>query len=322
MIHIKHILVAKDLSDSSEQALRIAYAMAVQTGARLHLVYAQVMHPDPFAPATYPLDHRERVCDAMRTVVERLAREREDPKVRRPAVDYEVVSDLAVAPALVRYAREHHVDLMVTGTHGRRGLRHMMLGSVAEEVVRTAECPVLTVRARSGESIRLPGPDADLLVPVDFSDHSLQAIRHARELAALFGSGLRLVHVVEETLHPAFYNAGTFSIYDLQPDVEVRAAEHLHRAYAATPGPDVPVSFEVCSGHAAVEITRLTKDLPVGMVVMATHGLTGLAHLFLGSVAEHVVRSAAVPVFCVKSFGRDLFDEENLHSETQSTPPA
>ncbi len=307
MLQIKNILVANDLSESSELALRAGYELAVRMRARLHLLYVQVEHPDPFSPAAYPVEHRERVCGAMRESVLAVESERKEVPANRPDITFAVEVGLAVAPALIEYTSRHDVDLLVTGTHGRRGIRHLMLGSVAEEVVRTAECPVLTTRAHAAERVRLPGPGIDILVPVDFSDHSLHAVRYARELASVFGCGIRIAHVVEETLHPAFYNAGAFSIYDLQPDVEVRALEHMRREYEAVPGPDVPVRFEVTSGHAAVEIASMTTSMPIGLVVMATHGLTGFAHLFLGSVAEHVVRISAVPTFSVKSFGRDLF---------------
>jgi nucleotide-binding universal stress UspA family protein len=317
MLQVRNILVAKDLSESAGLALRAAYELAVRMRATLHLLFVQVEHPDPFAPATYPADHRERVHAAMRKVVEEVESERSEPPGDRPNMIYAVEAGLAVAPAVVSYAARNEVDVIVTGTHGRRGMRHLMLGSVAEEVVRTAECPVLTVRGTPGDRALLPGAGSDILVPVDFSDHSIRAIRYARELASLFGCGIRMVHVVEETLHPAFYNAGAFSIYDLQPDVEVRALEHMRREFSAVPGPDVPVTFEVTSGHAAVEIGNMTRDLPVGLVVMATHGLTGFAHLFLGSVAEHVARISAVPVFSVKSFGRDLFVEAPERRETQ-----
>lgn len=317
MLQINTILVASDLSDSSGLALRAGYEVAVRMRAKLHLLYVQVEHPDPFSPAAYPAEHRDRVCRAMREAVAGVESERQDVRACTPELTYAVEPALAVAPTLVDYAARNEVDLLITGTHGRRGIRHLMLGSVAEEVVRTAECPVLTARADASDQLRLPGPGSDILVPVDFSDHSLHAIRYARELASAFGCGIRMAHVVEETLHPAFYNAGAFSIYDLQPDVEVRALEHMRREFEAVPGPDVPVRFEVTSGHAAVEIANMTRSLPISLVVMATHGLTGFAHLFLGSVAEHVVRLSAVPTFTVKSIGRDLYSASIEEGETQ-----
>jgi nucleotide-binding universal stress UspA family protein len=115
-----------------------------------------------------------------------------------------------------------------------------------------------------------------------------------------------VVHVIEETLHPAIYNAGAYSIYDLQPDIEAKALEFLETSYRAAPGPEVPVTFEVLTGHAASEVVRLTAERNIGMLVMATHGLTGLAHMLLGSVTERVVRTAACPVFTLKSFGREV----------------
>jgi len=317
MLQVNNILVAVDLADSSKPALQAGYDLADRMKARLHLMYVQVEHPDPFSAATYPADHAERICTLMEQAVQDVEIGR--PHGAGPEIEYAVEPALAVAPALVAYARRNAVDVMVTGTHGRRGVRHLMLGSVAEEVVRTADCPVLTVRPGDEEGTPLPGPGRDILVPVDFSDHSLEAIRYARELASLFRCGICMAHVVEEKLHPAFYNAGAFSIYDLQPDVEARALDHMRAEFEAVPGPDVPVRYEVTSGHAATELAQMTRSLPIGLVVMATHGLTGLAHLFLGSVAEHVVRISAAPTFCVKSHGRDLYGESSRKEKASET---
>jgi nucleotide-binding universal stress UspA family protein len=176
-----------------------------------------------------------------------------------------------------------------------------MLGSVAEELVRTAPCPVLTVHTTDKTEAFLTGPKTEILIPVDFSRQSLAAIPLARELASMTGARLRLLHVVEEVVHPAFYNAGAFSIYDVQPDVEERALEHLKGAYAKQFGPAVPVVFEVVSGHAAAEVVAAAEGGNTGMIVMATHGLGGMAHVFLGSVAERVVRSARCPVLTVRN---------------------
>jgi nucleotide-binding universal stress UspA family protein len=81
---------------------------------------------------------------------------------------------------------------------------------------------------------------------------------------------------------------------------------HIDQILSSTPGPAIPVEREVVAGHAAAEITRVAEDRGSRMIVMSTHGLTGLAHLLMGSVTEHVIRSAPCPVFVVKSYGRSL----------------
>ena len=319
MLHLHNILAAVDFSECSAVGLQLALRLAGKTGARVHVVFVQVLHADPFAPAVYPADHQQRVTNAIREQAAQAFRALV-MNDRSVDVSYDVIQDLAVTPAIERFARNYAIDLTVVGTHGRRGLRHMMLGSVAEELVRTLPCPVLTVRSDAEVRLFGEGEKAEVLVPIDFSSHSIEAVHTGREVAALFSLPMRLLHVVEETLHPAFYNAGAFSIYDLQPDVEERAWAHLQSILSETPGPVVPVELEVVDGRAAAEIVRVARERGSSLVVMATHGLTGLAHLFMGSVAEKVVRSSPCPTLVVKSFGQSLFAQ--YHEDHFNAEPA
>lgn len=305
MLRLDDILVAVDFSECSTEGLRLAFRLAGRTGARVHLAFVQVVHADPFAPATYPADHRRRVIDAMKELAASAAGDSGMPPPE--ALETHVLVDSAVMPALDRFVRTHSVDLAIVGTHGRRGLRHWMLGSVAEEMVRALPCAVLTVRSDADVQRLLTGDGREVLVPVDFSDHSLEAVHAGREMAAHLQTGLRVLHVIEETLHPAFYNAGAFSIYDLQPDVEEKAWTHLRDVVERTPGPDVPVEYEVVDGRAATEIIRVASEREAALIVMSTHGLTGLAHLLIGSVADHVVRSAPCPTLVVKTLADGPF---------------
>lgn len=212
--------------------------------------------------------------------------------------------DVAVAPALLNYADEHEIDLIVMGTHGRRGVRRLFIGSAAEEVVRRADCPVITVREqKEPDDI---GHPTSLLVPVDFSTHSREALQYARVVADSYGSHLTLLHIVEETLHPAFYGPGLGSVYDAKPDIKDRAVEQLKKFYQKTQGPDVDAHFTARPGRAARAIVKYAEEEAHDLIVMATHGRTGFEHFTMGSVAEKVVRRAPCPVFTVKSFGKSL----------------
>ncbi len=189
-------------------------------------------------------------------------------------------------------------------THGRRGLENVLLGSVTEEVVRLATWPVLTVR--SGEDG--PGfPSArPILVPVDFSEYSRQALATARDIATMFGSSIHVLHVFERAVHPELYYGG---IPLDSPDfriVEARLGEALETFVRETSGPDIPVRLHVLDGRAVPTILDFVQENDIGLVVIATHGLTGLAHLLLGSVSEKVVRRATSPVLTVRAFGKSL----------------
>ena len=298
MFALKKILVPRDFSECGEEAVRYAVDLARRVGAEVHLLFVEVLYADAYAPATVQKAPEE-------VLMQRLLEGIPDEAGAPVPVVRAVKRDIAAAPAIVAYAQEHDIDVIVMGTHGRRGLRRLLMGSAAEEVVRTGPCPVLIARCAEAEAAEPPVHTA-ILVPVDFSRHARIALRHARELAALFNARLDLLHIVEDQLHPAFYNTGVFSIYDMIPSLDERAEEELERFFKETEGPDVPATFHVRHGNAAHEIGDYAREQGHSMIVMATHGLKGMEHFLLGSVAEKVVRLAPCPVFTVKAFGKRL----------------
>ncbi len=303
MLTVNRILLARDFSDVSDQALRYAVDLARRFDAPLHLLYAEVLHKDPFGADT------AGAGDTLSAQIrERLAQDVDQtPLVKRyPELDtvIDVRRDVAAAPAIMEYAEDEGVDLIVMGTHGRRGVRRLLLGSVAQEVVRRADRPVLTVR-KDGHN-GLPAMER-LLVPIDFSTYSRDALRHAIELARLYDARLDLLHVVEETLHPAFYVGGVQSIYDVQPDIDATSKQRMREMLDDLTGADsVHAELHVETGRAARKIVRFAERSRSNLLVMSTHGLTGLEHFMMGSVAEKVVRHVAAPVLTVKAFGHSL----------------
>ena len=141
MIALKRILVPCDFSDTSVAAVRYAIALARNFGARLHFLHVGDRAQSQFE-SEFPIGLEGAVGDAVR---ERLLR------IVTPQEEVELNPEFAVRPGtpaaeIVRYAQDANIDLIVMGTHGRGLVGHMVMGSVAEKVVRTASCPVLTVR--------------------------------------------------------------------------------------------------------------------------------------------------------------------------------
>jgi universal stress protein A len=145
---VKRILVPTDFSETADTALKYAKDLATKIGASLHLVH---VYKDPYAiaacapevPTTVPAEVRERALEEVR---ERLLERLDAAEEQQFRGTHGVVRGLT-APQIVDYAANQDIDLIVIGTHGRRGVAHLLLGSVAEHVIRTAGCPVLTVRA-------------------------------------------------------------------------------------------------------------------------------------------------------------------------------
>ena len=147
MITLKNVLVATDFSEPSDAALVYGRELAVRFGAALHVLHAvQNVYIDTLGAANYAAlapDLQQQIEDDARRRMHELA-------VRSghsaPATVTAIVTSSAPALSIIDYARDHKIDLIVVGTHGRGAVAHLLLGSIAERVVRTARCPVLTVR--------------------------------------------------------------------------------------------------------------------------------------------------------------------------------
>jgi nucleotide-binding universal stress UspA family protein len=315
---IRNVLVARDFSPCSERALETALALADRAGATLHVVHADVLHADPYGQPDEAAGAVDKLRERLKKDVERDRDEgaRFDPGGAR--IEHAVVRDVAAAPALIRYVGEHDVDLLVMGTHGRKGLRRVLLGSVAEEVIRWVPCPVLAMRADCalGEEVR------SVLVPVDFSESSGAAVRQAVRLARLWGARLDLLHVGETVPVPSFYDTG-FLAYEYGPKFAEHTAEQLRGlvddVVAEAPGAAPEVAAHVGVGQAPSVIVEEAKRLRSDVVVMGTRGLSGLKHLLLGSVAERVLRTAPCPVLVVKS-EEDVERSESLAGDREPGP--
>lgn len=314
MLSINDVLVARDFSSVSDRAVRYALDVAARTSATLHVLHAEVLHEAPVPEGA--ADH---------TPAGDLPEFRKDLKqkggVSPEAVDSvpvnEVVRrDVSPGPAILNYASEANVDLIALGTHGRRGPSRILLGSVAEEVVRQADRPVLTVRgeedARSGTS---PEDVDRILVPADFSDHSREALREAKEWALLYDATIDVLHVVPENLHPTFYAGGVKSIYDMEPNIEQKVQDRLETFVSETDGPAVETRLHVKVGNAGPDIVEFVDEHQIDLVTMSTHGRTGLDRFLLGSVAEKIVRHVQCPVITTKSFGHSLLAPDGSTQE-------
>jgi len=117
---------------------------------------------------------------------------------------------------------------------------------------------------------------------------------------------LQILHVIEETVLPAFYVGTGESFYSLVPGLEVKAKMALESLLKETKGPKVTTDLHIIEGRAGRDIVKFAASHGADLIVIATHGLTGIEHLLLGSVTEKVVRMAPCPVLTVKAFGKSL----------------
>ena len=301
MLSIQRILFPTDFSEGAERAFPQAAFLANWHDAELHIVNATARHQHEYAEAK---EHFPVSIDTLNAWLRRPSRGNAEtawPDLEALSLVQEQLESAVPAEALTGYADEHDIDLVVMGTHGRRGVDRMLFGSVTEEVVRTAPCPVLTVRA---DAERAPDQAVRrVLVPIDFSDASREALRHAKEIALTYGAEVDLLHAVQSPTYPSAYNLDPISfptdevVEQAEEQLADWALEELGYEHAL-------VSAEV--GSPSGTILDYVEKNEVDLVVIATHGRTGLDRLVLGSVAERVVRQAPTPVFLVKPDTKSL----------------
>lgn len=298
---IEKILLPTDFSDCAHAALDHALFLARQHGAQLHLLHVIVLHGEDPLETSQRFPDREDIFGRLEQLAQGEMREllsaHEGESLRLFEHQRRAIS---AAPAILEVAEELGIDLIVIGGHGRRGLRRFFLGSVAEEVVRTAPCPVLTLRRSVADGgVHRFG---HILVPVDFSPHARRALANARSLASLYGAELHLLHVVEAPVVPPSYGplysaaATGVAFGDLAQEVE----DNLRGLLSQVEGPDVTSNLQVTEGIAAPSITRWAEKIGADLIIIATHGLSGLEHFLLGSVTEKVMRTAPCPVLVLK----------------------
>ncbi len=294
----KTVLATTDFSEESQSGVRYAVAFAQKLGATVALLHVIELPSRLAGMEAVPLACDDSEWAALAGAQLKKLAQRESKK------DFRLTTRLRTGKPFheICAAAESAADLIVIATHGYTGAQRVLLGSTAECVVRHAPCPVLTVRQPATSEGRRRPPRLKLrkiLVPIDFSKLSKAALPWATFLAEQFKAEVVLLHVVEK--FPIDYLMGreltSHTIVPLMKQAEAdleRAAADLAKSFG------IKISAAVREGKPHEEICEAAKTLAVDLVVLTTHGYTGLKHVWLGSTAERVVRHAVCPVLVVR----------------------
>ncbi len=295
-----HILLATDFSSWALRAEEYACCLAVTWRATLTVL--TVLEFPPGMNPEHPVN-QVYLGELMKAGAQQLV----DLKARAVARGISLQTRIATGipcEEVVAVAKAEDSDLVVVGTQGKSGLTHVLLGSTAERVIRTAPCPVLTVRmdpdeARPGkiepcEEISLNR----ILVPVDFSDCSIEAVEYAALVAQRHSASVTLLHVLE----PVSYGLDFTLLHsgkreETRDKVMVRLGEMTH----ALAEVKIQADSQVRGGTPFESILDSARTIPADLIVMGTHGRRGLSHALSGSVAEAVLRQSRCPVLTVRS---------------------
>jgi len=289
-IRLANALLLTDFSSSSEPALHYAVALAHQYSGTVYLVHI-------ISPEMYEYLPPELVPQ-MRTEIQNYGQRRMQQLLTHPELQHvpheAVVREGEIWDTLKKLAEEFHIDVIVVGTHGRRGLKKAFTGAVAEEILHFARTPVLTV----GPQCRAIAPDHKpkrILYATDFSADSVRAMAYAVSLARTFGASLVPTYVAPQvTVDPSARTR-------FQEFFEERLQDLLAGQISTMTHCDYRVKF----GTPADGILQAAVEENVGLIVVGVCGAGSLvrsAHR-LGRTADRVVSEARCPVLTVRGLG-------------------
>jgi nucleotide-binding universal stress UspA family protein len=294
VIGIHRIVCATDLSPASAPAW--AEAQLISRLFRAEILLLHVVAPPILPVEGYiaPGFYQDLVTEADRSAQEELDRLRRSAEGSAPRIETRIEVG---SPALriLEVAGQTAADLLVVGTHGRTGLRRLVLGSVADRLVRQAACPVLTVPAGAGT--RAPRPLARICYATDFSSTALAAWPWVVALATVTGAEVDVVHVTFEPVPDPHLSSETVGRMAQLLNEQGRATAEQFLAGSTLPRDRVHVHLP--RGVPGEQIVRQAQDTDADLIVLGTHGWSGLARWMLGSVAHHVIPSAPCPVLTV-----------------------
>jgi nucleotide-binding universal stress UspA family protein len=293
---IQNILVPLDFSEFSIMALEYAINLAEKYSSQITLMHAVVLFQDDINEEERLQMYEDMIRKREENIRKYIINSQNNIEKRGITVKSEIIRGISAADTILEFIDKLPTDIVIMGTHGKSGLKHLFQGSVAEKVVRLSPVPVLTVH-RSTQNFRIKR----LLVPIDFSLHSKKAIDYAVSLADTFKAYIDFVHVIEQEIHPSFYASGIYSISQIDKDLKNRVIENMKAFVEDQLNPNIKTDYIVCEGKSHKEIINLSKEEKTDLIVIATHGLTGLDYILLGSTTEKVVRWANSPVLTIKS---------------------
>jgi len=280
-LRFRSILVATDRSAASTTAVKLAARLAKEFHAKLYVLHS--IMPELYAVNMGPFPMLDQMN--LQSARENLRKYCEHiPDLR--TVKHEEIVFLGSPGAAIESASEaNHVDLLVLGSHGRRGLAKLALGSVAEWAIRHLNYPVLVAGPQCDKTWR---PIRSIVLAADLSGEGLRSAQYASSIAQDYNARLTLVHV--------FPQAGTTKA----PAVTEREIiEKLHQLLPSDAGEQCTLKFEVKTGEVAAEVVHSAQENRANIVVLSARHRSLLAHHALRTKLSTIIGRALCPVLVV-----------------------
>lgn len=294
------------------QLAEVVFPYAKELAGRLDLeiILLHVYSPAERESGAMHRAYIDRVTDIIRRQSEEVeGRMGVQPEKKAVQVQGEVAEGYP-AEEILRYADKNDVDLILIATHGRSGVRRWAMGSVADKVLRASKVPVWLARAGIHEEIVYDKwPKRTVLVPLDGSELAESVLPHAEALAKQRGAELVevvLVRVCEPPVIPADYPEASMPLsWEEHVEQVVAKCRHACEQYLAEvekglKDAGLEVRSEVLVGKPGNEIVDYVNRNPFNLIVMSTHGRSGLGRWAYGSIADKVLHGVSSPIFLVR----------------------
>lgn len=300
MVQFTNILCPTDLSELSVRPLTYAATLARWYGARLTILHVTpTFEPISVRPAAldgavqfvYP-PSRDEILDELRRAVDSAGGGSVDVSLEADAGD--------PSRTIVDHALRIPADLVVMGTHGRSGFERLMIGSIAEKVLRKASCPVLMVPPHVTAALPAEVRFKNILCPMDFSPSALQAFGFALDLARQADGSVTVLHVIEWLAEEEPRENAHFNVPEYRQHLIADARDRMQALTAEEARTWSAIQNVVLLGRPHREILRVAHESTADLIVMGAQGRGGLGLTLFGSTTQQVVRAAQSPVLTVR----------------------
>lgn len=290
---IETILIPTDGSAAADRATEHALSLASQFDATVHALGVVDLQQaaGPFSAGGLEPTFVDRLRNRADEDIERI-----EDQWDRPDQFHTHVENGAPSDVILDYITEHAIDLVAMGTHGRTGLRRFVLGSVTEHVLRESPVPVLATRASEDDPTL---PYQNVLVPTDGSDCAGAALDYALSITAACDGTLHTLNVVDESMVTGSPGDTLPSSY--LDNLETMGEEATETFATRAKERGIAIETAVERGRPGGAICAYADDADIDLVVMGTHGRSGIERFLLGSTTEQVIRSGTRPVLAVPS---------------------
>ena len=297
-MQINQILVPTDFSENAGHALSYAVEMAKRCSAKIHLLHTPVIPTYLLMDLSYSPGPEAvtRILNESQSALDEQAKVLADAGVEH----FTAIREGTVHEVIRDYAKEHDVDLVVVGTHGRTGVSKLMYGSVTERVIKTVHTPIIVIPPEGGV---MPNT---IVISFDFSEPSKRAAEAARAIHGVFHGPLHIVHSYLD-VWGEYTDRGA-----VVGEAAEKRREALHIGLEEMLRTEANELFSIdaqtiqthlVTGDPAEGILRVAEDVGATLICAGTTGKSGIERLLIGSVARRLLHDSRVPLLLTHGDG-------------------